>query len=311
MPQSLRRTWLAIGLATLAVLVVGFLACRDLVRDVFVHCPGSLLVVAPFSLGDVKLEPIDFDTAEPPVPSKDAPSFSLRYDQKTDPRGAYAGQTRYSNVRVVWNDVGPDHEPCDCGSVPISLSGEAPYDLRLYKVAPMARAPHYVVKGRDSRTDVRAFFRLATGSAHHHLQSERVLTRRHLSVLVALAALGALVVALLRSRRAMAYALRIHGWTEASLGASGMIETEDGAVLGTLEQSRGRQVHPGPVLVAPEAISGNQLYRDMPIIPRRAVAEGSHGRWAAVTLLRLRDARVLAALSTACTVLAFGARLIA
>lgn len=55
----------------------------------------------------------------------------------------------------------------------------------------------------------------------------------------------------------------------------------------------------------------SQLYRDMPIIARRNVAEGTHALWAGGTMVRLRDARVLALLSSACTLLAFGARLVA
>lgn len=310
MPASLRRTWLAVGLAALAVLVVGFLAARDFVRDVYATCPGSLQVSpVSSSLAGRSLEPLSFDTAEPPVPTAATKSFSLLYDQKkTDPRTPFGAMPQYANVRVVWNDRGSDGRTCACGTAPITLVGEAPHELRLHHVEGTDR---YVVKGRTlspyvTDSDVRVDFRLLPG-ASRELQRDRIFSMRHLSVLVALAAAGALVVALFRSRRAMAYALRMHTWTEARLAPSGLVEDESGAALGLLEQTRGR-ARTGPVLVASEALARSQLYRDMPIVDRRDVAEGTHARWTEGTMRRLRDARVLAVLSTACTLLAFGAR---
>ena len=109
----------------------------------------------------------------------------------------------------------------------------------------------------------------------------------------------------------MAYALRIHTWLPAQLTPGGCIEGDDGATLGALEQTRWRQVPPGPVLVAPEAISTGGLYRDVPIVARRHIAEGTHARWTTGTMVRLRDARALAVIGTAAALLSFGARLIA
>ena len=59
MPQSLHRTWVALAVATLAVLVVALLTGRDLVRDVNAPCPGSLHE-EPFASWTslAKLEPV-------------------------------------------------------------------------------------------------------------------------------------------------------------------------------------------------------------------------------------------------------------
>ena len=307
MPQSLHRTWSALGIAALAVLFVAFLVGRDFARDVYPAC-GVSLETGPFAVEEsASLVPVPLETTEP-VPS--APRwFQLRFDQKTDPR-AYGPVTMYANVRVVWNDLALDGKPCACGSIPIALSGESPWDLRLYRVE---GTDQYVVKGRATRNDLRNELREAFVIKHgpaRHLQSDRVFTAHHLPAFVVLLALGALGVALVRSRRAMSYALRLYTWTEARLTDEGLVEGASGETLGTLEQARGARIPPGPVLVAPEALSAAGLYRDMPIVQRRNIAEGSHARWASGTMLRLRDARALAVISTLCTALAFGARLI-
>lgn len=125
-------------------------------------------------------------------------------------------------------------------------------------------------------------------------------------------ALGALGIAIVRSRRAMSYALRIHAWTPAKLTPEGLLESDGGETLGTIAaQSWATRVPDGPVLVAPSALSRAGLYRDMPVVQRRDVAEGTHARWTSGTMLRLRDARALAVIGTLCTALAFGARLVA
>ena len=157
---------------------------------------------------------------------------------------------------------------------------------------------------------VRAAFTISPG-ASHRVQLGRVVAARHLPLLVVLVALGALVVALFRSRRAMSYALHLNGWTEARLTHGGLLESDTGATLGALEQTRMGQIPPGAVLVAPGALATSGLYRDVPIVARRHVAEGTHARWVAATMVRLRDARALAVISTACALLAMGARIIA
>ena len=309
MPQSLHRTWTALAVAALAVLVVAFLVGRDFVRDVYPDCTVSL-ATGPFDVeSTASLVPMTLETTEP-MPSSPR-WFQLRFDEKTDAR-AYRPVTQYSNVRIVWNDVALDGKPCACGAIPITLSGETPSDLRLYRVE---GTEQYVVKGRSTVSDLRPDFREAFVIKHgpaRHLQTDRIFTAHHLPALVVWLALGALGVALVRSRRAMSYALRLHTWMPARLTPEGLIEGDTGETLGTLAaQSWATRIPDGPVLVAPEALSRAGLYRDMPVVQRRDVAEGTHARWASGTMLRLRDARALAVISTLCTLLAFGARLLA
>jgi hypothetical protein len=294
-PRSLHRTWAALAVASLAVLCIALLAGRDFVRDVYPECAGSL-EAKPLNMDAEKLRSLV------PVALDGTSSFQLLFD-KTESPIAHGFGPRYSNVRIVWTQADRNGEPCTCGSIPALLFGEAPSELGLYRVA---GTDEYAV----ANTDVRAVFIVKPGAARH-LQSDRVFTRHQLPALVALLALGALGVALLRSRLAMAYALRMHAWTEARLTPEGRVEADGGATLGTLEQSQSTRLRPGPVLVAPSALSSAGLYRDMPIIERRSIAEGTHARWAGATMMRLRDARTLAVISTLCTMLAFGARLMA
>jgi hypothetical protein len=320
--QSLHRTWAALALAALAVLAIASRSAIDFLRDVYPECPGSLDTSGRTTAREIEVggratrEIVYFDahdgtnlaTGRPPAGGR---SFQLLYDEKRSSTVTFG--TQYRNVRVVWKDDALDGTRCTCGTFPVNLPGETPSTLSLYRIGSPADNA-YVVKGPSSRNDLRNgasyTFTIVPGRAHH-LQPDRIFARRHLSSAVVLVALGALVVALLRSRRAMSYALRLQGWTEARLTPGGLVEGELGASLGTLEQTRLRRVAPGPVLVAPEALATSGLYRDMPIIARRHLAEGTHQRWAAGTLLRLRDARVLAVLSVGCSALAFGARLLA
>ncbi|MDB4934752.1 MAG: hypothetical protein JWP87_1724 [Labilithrix sp.] len=305
MPQSLHRTWAALAVATVAVFVLAMLTGRAFVRDVYPECARSIeLGNLGFHKGAVPEAPVALDGDSP---------FHLRFDQKTDPRVVYGMVPQYSNVRIEWTDVDGASTPCTCGSIPVYLLGEAPSDLQLSRVE---GTDQYLLKGRwvtsgyGPSDDVRVAF-VMTAKRAHHLQSDRIFTRQHLPALIALLAMGALVVALLRSRRAMSYALRRYTWTEARLTPEGLLEGESGATLGTLEQSHTSRVSPGPVLVAPGALASSGLYRDVPIVPRRSIIEGTHARWSGATMQRLRDARALAVLSTLCTALAFGARLIA
>ena len=305
MPQSLHRTWVALAVATLAVLIGALLTGRDFVRYVTASCPGALREDVRSSPPG-KLDPVTLETLTSEVASP--PAFVLTYDQK---KTKYGYSAEFRNVHVQWKERDAE-APCTCGSVAITLAGEAPSDLHLFRERGTNR---YVVKGRasyaaDSSDDTatRATFTIDE-SPTHRVQLDRVFSARQLPFGVALMALGALVVALLRSRRAMSYARTIHAWTEARLTPGGMIESDTGGgTLGTVEQTRFGVVPAGPVLIAPEALATNGLYRDVPIVQRRQIAEGTHARWTSGTMLRLRDARALAVISTACTLLALGAR---
>jgi hypothetical protein len=86
-PQSLHRTWSAIGIAALAVLFVAFLAGRDFARDVYPASNVSL-ESSPFDVEEsAALVPVSLETTEP-VPSS-----------------------------VPW------FQPCTCGSIPFALPG--------------------------------------------------------------------------------------------------------------------------------------------------------------------------------------------
>lgn len=321
MLRSLHRTWVALALATLAVLVVGVLTGRDFVRHVTARCPGTLRQLPPQSSWSaskydaVSMETVPSPPTSTPSPVTAGPTFVLAYDQKQT--RSYGHPTERRNVRVEWKEPGDAVSPCTCGSAVVELEGEEPSDLQLLRERGTGRyvVSRYVVKGRGSPAEydgraLRATFIIEPGAARH-LQTDRIFTARQLPLGVVLVALGALGVALLRARRAMSYARTIHTWTPARLTPGGLLESESGGTLGTLEQTRFGVIPPGPVLVAPEALATSGLYRDVPIVARRHVAEGTHARWATGTMLRLRDARALAVLSTACTLLAFGARLIA
>jgi len=169
-PQSLRRTWIALAIAALAVLVVAVFVGRDFARDVLPACTTSLEAGRFDHVDEASLVPVTLETTEP-VPSTSR-WLQLRFDQKTDAH-AYPEVTQYSDVRIVLNDVGVDGKPCTCGSIPITLSGEAPSDLRLYRVV---GTEQYVVKGRhtvsDLRTELRGAFVLEHTHGRHHLQMQ-------------------------------------------------------------------------------------------------------------------------------------------
>lgn len=325
MRQSLFRTWVALGIAAAAVLVVAFLAARDFVRDVYPECPGSLLVVrSPDGQGDLTgLERVD-GTGQSDVPG----GFRLRFIE--EPRGR-DDALHDNDARLVRVQVGADGRECRCGAVPVSWSAwgpTTPLELDLfyeratgdfYVVVP-AVPRHLNVDGvptgfSGTSASVAATFR-ATHAKTRSFQSQRVFDRRNLSLLVATIALGALGVALGRSRRAISYAVRVHAWTEARLTSQGRIESESGALLANVDSSLTSTRHAwpipvGPVLVAPDALAGDGVYRDMPVVTRAKIVEGSHARWASATMVRLRDARALAVIGTLSAALAYGARFLA
>lgn len=158
-----------------------------------------------------------------------------------------------------------------------------------------------VVVGRDAVRDL--------AGAPAEMMASRLLSARHLPGLVVLGAIGALVVAYFRSRLAVAYAPHMFAWTEGQLTPAGRVESDTGSVLATLDSSmtgtrRAWPIHVGRVLVAPAALETTTLYRAMPVITRSQIVQGTHAHWEAGTMLRLRDARALVAVSAACAGLA-------
>jgi hypothetical protein len=298
-PKSLRSTWIALLLATVAVVATGSLIVRNFVRDVFVDCRGTLKQVPESELGpSPDLVPI-VDLARERVPM----DLEIKFDEKSI-KSSSAPQ--YENVRVVWNRA---DSACACSDVRLRWRNpaESPWhaELRRDRVTGL-----YVVQGPRMRglgDETLAVFRKVEDSGHR-LQPGRVLSPKHVSMLVFLLALGALGVAAYRATRATPYATRMHGWRVATLRPDGLVESESGATLGTLEN--GTRIAAGSVLVDPRALEGRDVYREMPILGRKHVASGTHERWYEGTMRRLRDARSLAVITTVTTALALGAHVL-
>lgn len=127
--------------------------------------------------------------------------------------------------------------------------------------------------------------------------------------LLSLVAIGAVAIGLARVRRAASYATRMHAWTEARLRPDGLLESEGGTAIGTVD--RDARVPAGSVIVDQQALEGHDVYRALPVVVRGRIAGGSHERWRDGTMRRLRDARTLAILATLVAAAGFVARLVA
>lgn len=308
MKQSLHRTWLALGIAAAAVLVVAFLVARDFVRDVYPECPGALRLDESFDATEERrLDRVDvIDPKGDPGVTR----LKLRFDAK--PRKTMYGGTDYSNVRLVRSEPEKDGRECECGKVAINWTpewnGADPTDLKVFR--DRASGLYVVKNGNEVVATVRA-----TREHQRIFQPQRIFAMRNLPGGVVFLALGALGIALLRSRKAITYATTLHDWTEASLTSQGRIENESGSLLANVDSSltstlRRWPVPAGPVLVAPKALEASSLYREMPVVTRASIASGSHSRWMTTTMVQLRDARALAIISTLCTGLAYAARIV-
>ncbi len=284
-PQSLRLTWALLALALLAIFPVAFVSMRDVFRDVFPRC-------------NVSLEPITQPWTHHAVDDRLDEVPAVFSDKLV-----YARHGRVTSGTIEMLGLGPDGEPCTCGSMTLRAAGITSSSIRVMRSD--AKGVYVVVDGK-SRGDGIGEFRVVPGG--RHFQPARLLSRSHLPALVVWLAIGAMGIAYLRGRKGIAYATRMHAWTEATLDGTGRIEADTGETLGVLDSS-GRHVRAGTVLVAPSVTDrGGALYRDVPIIPRRDVAQGTHARWRDYTLRGLRDARALCGISVACSALALGAR---
>lgn len=123
------------------------------------------------------------------------------------------------------------------------------------------------------------------------------------SVVLWLAAI-ALGVAAIATRRARDYVSRFSTWREGSVDREGLVR-----VGHDILRFMSRGVSPGPVLVDPDALPSG-AYRDALRIRRGDVVPGTHDAWRRGTARRLRDARTLAIVAIASTLLALAARLI-
>ncbi|HEY8075166.1 MAG TPA: hypothetical protein VIF62_13675 [Labilithrix sp.] len=285
MPQSLRRTWALLALALVAILPIAFVAMRDVARDVFPRCALSLVPIR---------EPWTHRAVSDPT--MNVPGVFL--DKLVYERD---GRVVSGSVEMVGQTT--DGEPCACGTMTLRAAGITSSGVR---VRPATSGDAFVVVDAKSGGDGIGEFRLVAGK--RHLQIDRVVSRSHLPALVVWLAIGALGIAYLRARKGIAYSMSMYAWSEATLDAGGRVEGATGETLGVLE-STGRRVFPGTVLVAPSVTDRvGALYRDVPLIARRNVAQGTHAIWRAFTQRGLRDAHALCVLSVACSLLALAAR---
>jgi hypothetical protein len=257
---------------------------RDVLRDAFPRCSSSLEALPePWPL------PRDLDGKK----IETVPDYRTKLTYAPDGR-VVAGQ--------LWIEgVDANGEPCRCGTMSLRAAGVTSSSV---VVRSIGNGTFVVLDARSMRDGIGAF-RIVHGK--RHIQADRLFTRAHLPALVALFALGALAIGWLRARSGIAYATRMHAWTEASLDAGGRVESDTGETLGVLD-STGRRVLPGTILVAPSAAERTGgLYRDVPILPRRKVAVGSHALWREATMGGLRDARALCAISAVCSAFALAA----
>jgi hypothetical protein len=141
-----------------------------------------------------------------------------------------------------------------------------------------------------------------------HLQRDRLVARRQLPAMITFVAILALAFAAMRARSGILYATRLHAWIEARLEPSGSITTEGGERLGVVAGNA--PVAVTEVIVSPDAGKKRDVYREVPIIPRRQVALGSHAVWRELTRRHLRDARVLAIVGAACSAAALASKLL-
>lgn len=306
MKQSLHRTWLALGIAALAVLVVAIFAARDFSRELYADCPGGLAQIhVDRELAQASYDDLIKKGYEPVDTTKG--KARIRWDAKSY---KYGPEIYFDNVRIVRIDLDAHGHECECASqiVPWGRenAGDTPADIKVLR----SPTGNLVVHAHQLTVQ----YAPTTVHARVH-QPQSVWTMRNLPCVVVLVALLALVVALFRSRRAISYAMRLHAWTEATLTPAGRIEDENGAILAnadsTLTSTQRRWPIPtGPVLIDPKGLEAGSLYREMPIVTRSKIVEGSHARWVSSTMVSLRDARTLAVLSTLCAALAYGARLV-
>jgi len=291
-PQSLKNTWIALAIATFAVVVSGLFIIKSFASHVFVPCRGTLKSVSATELND-----------HGRLTKSTSSDLDIHYDEVKSTGKTWA-PTKYKNVRVVWNR---SDSTCSCSDVAVkwdtSSSYSSPYSLRIYRDDDTGL---YTVRDPNGSQDLAVFRKIDDNG--HRFQSDRVLDPHNISLLVFLLSLGALSVAGFRAFSAAPYATRMHTWTPATLRHDGLIESESGAAIATME-ARSR-VPAGAVIVDPSALDGS-AYRAMPVLTRRNVGAGNHARWFEGTMRRLRDARSLSVIATMTTIFALIARVIA
>lgn len=268
-------TFALLAASTAAVLLLSFFTLRRAARDLFVECRGDLVTE---------------------ITSRDAAGASLA--PPGDFRVAYdAKKGGYENVRVVATREGAP-PACNDVEVPWLHDDSRIWRIDVRQLAPdrfAVTVPAHETGGRRPPPETLVVFRRVDHPGRRFVPAN-VLSPGQLPSVITLVALGALALGLGRARRAAAYSTRMHRWTEARLRPDGLLESEGGSALGTVD--RGARVPAGPVIVDQDALEGHDVYRGLPVIVRGRIAAGSHERWLEGTMRRLRDARTLAILAT-------------
>lgn len=274
MRERLSRTLSLVAIAAVVVSALSFFTLRHASRDLSVACRGELVVE---SLG-----PARGDEGAPWTPD-------------------YRVEGPESALRVV---IARDGAPgCSDLAVPMDRAPKG-HEAWRYDVRRLGGSRAAVV---DAYGNTVVRFR-AIDREGRRFSAERVLRVAQLPSLVSLIGLGVLAIALARARRAASYANRLHAWTEARLRPDGLLESESGAALATVD--RAARVPAGPVLVDGRALEGHDVYRGLPVIVRGHIAAGSHARWLEGTMRRMRDARTLAILAMLVAGASLAARLV-
>lgn len=281
MRARLSRTWIFLAVAAVAVVVLAIGTIRRGTRDLFVECRGDLV----------------------------AESWTVWPSETTTAPAA-------SDVRLAWDD----HAKTRNQDLRVVVAGDGPVgcnDLRVPpERGPAALSPwRYDVRALDGhrRVVVDPYQNPIVVFRHEDRTGRRfvpknLLTATQLPSFVALVAIAALFVGVLRARRATAYATRIHAWTEARLRPDGLLESEGGTTLGTVDAAA--RVPAGAVLVDPKSLEGHDAYRALPLIERGRIVAGTHARWLEGTARRMRDAQALAIVASLVATAAFVGRVL-
>lgn len=291
MANELRRTWVLLAVALLTILPVGGIALASYVADVYPLCRGTLeaSAVERASTGRGETSAIfPLDVA------RGNSAFHL------DTFEADPGRVTWAKIVRVESDA--NAATLECGGVVLRDAGVSNAGGAI-----MARGDGtyaYV----DKRWSVEGTVLRPIERPTRHVQCSRLIARRHLPASMVLVAMLALGFAAVRARSGSLYARRPHAWNGARLEPSGRISTEGGEQLGVVAGSA--PVVAVDVLVSPAAGRKREVYRELPIVARGEVALGSHADWREVTRRHLRDARMLAVVSTSCAVAALGARML-
>jgi hypothetical protein len=294
--RSLRNTWIAVAIASLAVIISGGFIIKNFLHHVFVDCKGTLQSVDPSELSDNSRRDDSFAFRNSQEKKSD---LEVRYDTIDADKHKNYTATHYKNIRIVWNrDSDGAGVTCACKDIPLKWEPRSDYyspsSLRIHRDDVTGL---YVVRDPQSSKDLAVFRKI--DNKGRRFQSDKLLEGNNVPLAVFLLALGSLAIAAFRLISASPYARYMHAWRPATLRNDGVVEGESGATLGMME-NRSR-IPAGKVIVDPAALEGRDIYREMPILTKKQVGAGSHERWTEGTARRLRDARSLAIIASMAT----------